>query len=59
MKTEHNGAKNGGGMWDTRANAKRKSSKARRAESKKATAQHWERWERWHGEHYRKEQGGN
>lgn len=32
MKTEHNGAKNGGGHWGTRAEAKRLSSKQRRLE---------------------------
>lgn len=30
VKTEHNGAKNGGGAWDTRAVAKKESSKRRR-----------------------------
>jgi hypothetical protein len=34
IKTEHNGAKNGGGMWDKRAIAKYKSRKRRRAISK-------------------------
>ena len=36
MKTEHNGAKNGGGMWTSRADAKRVSKKARRQNGKKA-----------------------
>lgn len=31
VKTEHAGAKNGGGAWDTRANAKKASNKRRRA----------------------------
>jgi hypothetical protein len=36
MKTEHNGAKNGGGYWGKRAQAKRVSRKARRAADRKA-----------------------
>lgn len=35
IKTEHNGAKNGGGYWGKRAEAKRISKKLRRAASKK------------------------
>ena len=34
-KTEHNGAKNGGGFWGTRAEAKKVSRKARRANGRK------------------------
>lgn len=37
MKTEHNGAKNGGGYWGLRAIAKQISKKARRADSKRQT----------------------
>ena len=36
MKTEHNGAKNGGGHWGKREEAKRLSKKARRTNGKKA-----------------------
>jgi hypothetical protein len=35
IKTEHNGAKNGGGYWGKRAEAKRVSNKIRRADEKK------------------------
>lgn len=35
MKIEHNGAKNGGGSWMSRAEAKDKSRKLRRVESRK------------------------
>ena len=35
LKTEHNGAKNGGGYWGPRAEAKRVSKKARRLEGKR------------------------
>lgn len=35
VKTEHNGAKNSGGYWGKRAEAKRISNKIRRAEEKK------------------------
>lgn len=35
IKTEHAGAKNGGGHWGTRAEAKELSKKARRAGDKK------------------------
>lgn len=34
LKTEHNGAKNGGGYWGKRAVAKQISKKARRASNK-------------------------
>ena len=37
LKTEHAGAKNGGGHWGTRAEAKSGSKKARRAADKRAT----------------------
>ncbi len=37
IKTEHNGAKNGGGAWMKRADAKKFSNKARRAAGKKLT----------------------
>jgi hypothetical protein len=33
-KTEHNGAKNGGGFWGRRAEAKRLSKRARRSNGK-------------------------
>lgn len=36
-KTEHNGAKNGGGAWETRANAKQMSKKQRRVNDRIAT----------------------
>jgi len=36
IKTEHSGAKNGGGYWGKRARAKRVSRKARRAADRKA-----------------------
>lgn len=36
-KTEHSGAKNGGGYWGKRAEAKTLSKKKRRANDKKAT----------------------
>jgi hypothetical protein len=36
MKTEHSGGKNGGGYWGSRKEAKTKSKKARRQDSKKA-----------------------
>jgi len=35
VKTEHNGAKNGGGYWGKRAEAKRISNKIRRVEEKR------------------------
>jgi len=35
VKTEHNGAKNGGGFWGKRAEAKRISNKIRRAAEKR------------------------
>ncbi len=35
LKTEHAGAKNGGGYWGTRAEAKRKSNKVRRREDQR------------------------
>lgn len=35
VKTEHSGAKNGGGYWGGRADAKRLSRKARRAQDKR------------------------
>ena len=35
MKTEHNGAKNGGGYWGTRREAKAGAKKLRRRESKR------------------------
>jgi hypothetical protein len=35
MKTEHSGAKNGGGHWGKRAEAKKKSKKQRREGDKK------------------------
>ena len=35
IRTEHNGAKNGGGHWGPRADAKQLSKKARRAAGKK------------------------
>jgi hypothetical protein len=35
IKTEHNGAKNGGGFWGKRAEAKRIGNKIRRADEKK------------------------
>lgn len=38
IKTEHSGAKNGGGYWGKREEAKRKSSKARRAQDRSAVA---------------------
>lgn len=34
IKTEHNGAKNGGGYWGTREEAKHKSKRARRLEDR-------------------------
>lgn len=34
MKSEHNGAKNGGGHWGKRAEAKKKSKKQRRKDDK-------------------------
>lgn len=37
IKTEHNGAKNGGGFWAKRAEAKKISKKLRRTNSKKIT----------------------
>ncbi|MDN3922371.1 hypothetical protein [Roseateles violae] len=37
-KTEHNGAKNGGGHWGKRLEAKRQSSRARRALGKQELA---------------------
>lgn len=36
VKTEHNGAKNGGGYWGTRKEAKAIAKKGRRANDKKA-----------------------
>lgn len=36
IKTEHNGAKNGGGAWMRRADAKKISKRARRAADKVA-----------------------
>ena len=38
IKTEHTGAKNGGGYWGTRKEAKTYSKKARRSADKKAAA---------------------
>jgi len=38
IKTEHAGAKNGGGYWGKREEAKRKSSKVRRAQDRSAVA---------------------
>jgi hypothetical protein len=38
MKTEHNGAKNGGGYWGKRADAKKKSARARRRNAKSEVA---------------------
>lgn len=38
MKTEHNGAKNGGGMWCRRHVAKQVSRKRRRADAKRLIA---------------------
>lgn len=35
LKTEHAGAKNGGGAWDKRADAKRKAKRLRRIQSRK------------------------
>lgn len=35
MKTEHNGAKNGGGYWGRRVEAKSLSRKRRRAQSRR------------------------
>jgi hypothetical protein len=35
MKTEHNGPKNGGGSWMSRADAKERARKLRRAESRR------------------------
>ena len=35
LKTEHGGAKNGGGFWGTRAVAKKISKKARREDAKR------------------------
>jgi hypothetical protein len=35
IKTEHSGAKNGGGYWGTRAEAKKASNKIRRRNAKK------------------------
>jgi len=37
IKTEHSGAKNGGGYWGTRAAAKRRSKKRRRLVDKQTT----------------------
>ena len=39
MNTEHNGAKNGGGHWGTRAEAKSVSAKARRGDDKRTAAE--------------------
>jgi hypothetical protein len=36
MKTEHSGAKNGGGLWGTRNEAKKASKRRRRRNDKKA-----------------------
>ena len=36
-KTEHAGAKNGGGYWGKRAEAKRRSRRLRRKEDRKST----------------------
>ncbi len=36
VRTEHSGAKNGGGYWGKRAEAKKQSAKARRENDKKA-----------------------
>ena len=44
VKTEHNGAKNGGGGWGHRADMKRASKKRRRAQSKKAAVLHPDFW---------------
>ena len=38
IKAEHSGAKNGGGYWGKRVEAKRKSSKVRRAQDRSAVA---------------------
>ena len=35
VKANHNGAKNGGGTWDTRANAKAAARKIRRRDSRR------------------------
>ncbi len=40
-KTEHNGAKNGGGFWGKREEAKLRSRKKRRQEDKKLTKQNY------------------
>lgn len=40
VKTEHGGAKNGGGMWTTRSDAKQISKKLRRAKDKKLSRMH-------------------
>lgn len=40
MKTEHNGAKNGGGHWGTREEAKTMSNIARRGEDRRANLRH-------------------
>lgn len=37
LKTEHTGAKNGGGYWGCREDAKKKSKKKRRQKDKKET----------------------
>lgn len=37
LKTEHAGAKNGGGAWTTRAEAKRASNRGRRVEDQRVT----------------------
>jgi hypothetical protein len=39
IKTEHAGAKNGGGAWMTRTEAKRASKRKRRQADKRATAE--------------------
>jgi hypothetical protein len=38
LRTEHAGAKNGGGYWGKRTEAKKKSRKARRSQDRAATA---------------------
>jgi len=43
LRTEHNGAKNGGGYWGTRAEAKARAKKFRRQVSKLLTTVHFEK----------------
>ncbi len=40
-KTEHSGAKNGGGFWGTRADAKEESNQARRVNDRAAFEEDW------------------